>query len=141
MTSTQTRNKTYQDILESLPKKRSAVFESILSAGFASIEDVCDDLSLQKNEVSGRITELKSLYLIKEIGNNKTKKNHTQTVYSAVEQSERRWLMTNDLHEQKRREENLVFNLTLVTGFTKELVFTELKKVESKIKQIEKLLN
>lgn len=96
---------------------------------------------MQKNEVSGRITELKSLYLIKEVGNNKTKKNHTQTVYSAVEPSERMWLMTNDLHEQKRREENLVFNLTLVTGFTKELVFAELKKVESKIKQIEKLLN
>lgn len=79
--------------------------------------------------------------MIKEVGNNKTKKNHTQTVYSAVEPSERMWLMTNDLHEQKRREENLVFNLTLVTGFTKELVFAELKKVESKIKQIEKLLN
>lgn len=139
--STENRNATYIDIVGGLPEKRLSVYKSIEWFGSASIENICEQLSLPKNEVSGRITELKSLYLIKEIGSEMSKKNHSQTVYGIVEESERNWLMTNDLHEQKRHLENLQFNLTNVSGFANDILVKEIEKTKTKINNIEKLLN
>lgn len=139
--STENRNATYIDIVGGLPEKRLAVYKSIEWFGFASIENICDQLSSPKNEVSGRITELKSLYLIREIGSEKSKKNHSQTVYSIVHESEREGLMIESLHENKRISENLEFNLSRVSGFANDVLVKEIDKLKSKINQIEKLLN
>lgn len=138
--STENRNATYINIVGGLPEKRLSVYQSIERLGFASIENICDQLDLPKNEVSGRITELKSLYLVKEVGSEKSKKNHSQTVYSIVHESEREGLMIESLHEEKRRFENLQFNLTKVTGFANDIIVKEIDKTKSKISQIEKLL-
>lgn len=138
--STENRNATYIHIVGGLPEKRLAVYKSIEWFGFASIENICEQLSLPKNEVSGRITELKSLYLIREIGSEKSKKNHTQTVYSIIHESERERLMIESLHETKRSLENVDFNLNCVTGYSNDILTKEHYKLKSKINQIEKLL-
>jgi len=139
--STQNRNVTYIDIVGGLPEKRKAVYQQIEFMGKASIEDISQNLVAGKNEVSGRITELKSLYLIREIGSEKSKKNHIQTVYSIVHESEREGLMIESLHETKRCLENVEFNLNCVTGYSNDILTKEHDKLKSKINQIEKLLN
>lgn len=141
--SIENRNKTFFKIKYGLSKRRGEVYLAIkdIQCGKATIEEVCALLNKPKNEVSGRISELKSLYLIKEIGSEKSKKNHTQTVYSIVHESEREGLMIESLHETKRNYENIQFNLTCVTGYANDLLIKELDKLKTKINQIEKLLN
>lgn len=141
--SIENRNKTFFKIKYGLSKRRGEVYLAIqdIQCGKATIEEVCSFLNKPKNEVSGRISELKSLYLIREFGSNKSSKNHSQTIYSIVENEKERYdLMIEDLHEQKRRLENLDYNLQKVTGFTNDLVVKERDKVKTKINQIEKLL-
>jgi len=67
-TSILNRNQAFFDIISDLSNKRKSVYNSINKSSNITCREIAKDLSLPINSITGRVTELKNMFLIVESG-------------------------------------------------------------------------
>lgn len=86
MTSINNRNESYKGVVDRLPQKRKEVYELIKSNPNITIQEAAEKLGKPINEVSGRFTELKEVFLIIELDNKTNgRSGFKNTSYCAVD--------------------------------------------------------
>ena len=140
--STQNRNGVYFSQIEKLKGRRKTVFKLIKTYGFISAHQIAKKMRLSLNCVSGRLTELKDMFLIVEaakIHNDKTKV--LNTLWRVVRQDERTDLVNAKYQELINTRDGLIndFNLN-ISDITKEVLEKELKKINKKIEMLNESL-
>ena len=73
--------KTYDEIIEHLPKRRSQVYKKIYDLKEATLEQICNHLGLLPHKVSGRLTELKEANLIEHFKDVQSSDDRQVSVY------------------------------------------------------------
>ena len=134
------RNETYEKIKEKLSESRRVVYESIADLGQTDLDTICFNLNRTKNELSGRITELKFYGLIKEVGDNiSSRSNNKVTLYTLTTPEEQIEIVNQTFVELREKSDSLVndYNLGL-SKFSINLIKNEIRKINAKIKQLEK---
>lgn len=134
------RNETYEKIKEKLSESRRVVYESIADLGQTDLDTICFNLNRTKNELSGRITELKFYGLIKEVGDNiSSRSNNKVTLYTLTTPEEQIEIVNKTFVELREKSDSLVndYNLGL-SKFSINLIKREIRKINAKIKQLEK---
>lgn len=134
------RNETYENIMDKLPEARRMVYETIYDLGRAKLSDVCFNLNKTKNEVSGRITELKFFGLVKEIDvaiSNRS--NNKVTVYTCTTSTERIEIVNKRYQELINERDALIndFNLKM-SPYSLVLITKEKNRINKKIVQLSK---
>lgn len=140
MLSVINRNETYKNIIEKLPNSRKVVYEVIYQLGYSSLDEVCFNLNKTKNELSGRITELKYFGLIKEVSDGiSSRSNNKVTVYSCTTQEERISIVNKRyislIEEQKKLESDFIEGISI---FTLDLIKKRISSIKKKINQLSK---
>jgi hypothetical protein len=141
-TSIANRNATYLAILENLPKKRGKVYEAIKIFGVASTQDIAKYLNVDDSSISGRFTELKRCFLIKEVGfKDSTKSNNKTITYTVTTDEERIDLVNKKFVELRDKKDALIQDQILhpLCEYSQEVMTKEIAKLETKIKNLEKV--
>lgn len=140
--ATNNRNRAFVNLIEKLPAKRQLVYSLIKENEPCTLEDLCNKYGLEKN-VSGRFTELKSSCLIKEFGSKINEATNNQnTFYKTVTSDERIDLINLNYGELIEKKDALINDYNLgVSSFSRVLLDKELKKIKSKIKNLENSLD
>jgi len=144
MSVDQTSIAAYHSILETLPKKRKQVYNTLLALGKASLERIASYMNKRPSDISGRITELKKCFLIKEVFTAESQRTgNTVTVYTCTTDEERVDLV-NDRYIELIRERDLITNdLNLFKGISqasRRTLLDRLKKTSNEIKALRKVL-
>ena len=129
------RNISYFQIVDKLPQKRKTIFELIKRHEPCTAWELCSQSMLPVNEVSGRITELKRLFLVVECGKKENRfTGHFNTVYRKATEEERVRLINAEFVRLRDVKDDLINGLNLgVIGVTKQIVLKELKKINKQI--------
>lgn len=143
-TSIRNRNQSFQSIISDLPERRQYIFKFIEKYPNVSAQEISERTMLPINEITGRITELKSTFLIVENGDRENKFTHKKnTVYRAVQNVDERIDLVNAafirLREMKEKLEN-DFHLG-VSVFSRKLIEKEVTKIKARIHSLDKVLN
>lgn len=134
------RNETFEAIKEKLSESRRVVYQAIADLGQTDLDTICFNLNRTKNELSGRITELKFYGLIKEVGDNiSSRSNNKVTLYILTTPEEQIEIVNKTFVELREKSDSLVndYNLGL-SKFSINLIKREIRKINAKIKQLEK---
>ena len=141
MLSTFNRNEAFHTVVDKLPEKRKQVYLAIKEKGRATALEISLHFMKPINEVTGRITELKELCLIKESGSSKN--NYTRcnnTLYSVCSDEERIDLINSKYQDLIDRRDALVndYNLNL-SDYTKEYLVKQISSIDSKINKLKEI--
>lgn len=141
--SIQNRNEIYLSIYDSLPKRRALIYKKINQYEPCSALDIEKITGMKVNKFSGRITELKNSFLIKEVGLKHYKKNCSSTQYSIIRNAnERVDLINAEFVRLRDKRDSLLSDYHMgLSAFTKYLLKKELKKIDDKIKGLENILD
>jgi predicted transcriptional regulator len=142
MQSINNRNATYLAILENLPKQRRKVYEAIKLFGVASVQKIAEYLNCDPSDISGRFTELKNCFLIKEVSTVKSNKSKNKVVqYTLTTDDERIDLVNKKFVELKNKKDALIQDQILhpLCEYSQEVITNEIAKIETKIKNLEKV--
>ena len=140
--SIENRNRTYASLVENLSQSRKLVYDAIKKLGTVSLDKVCFYLGKPKNALSGRITELKSQFFIKEVGIEKSGcSQNSVTLYAITTEAERIELINRRYSELRSEKDALIndYNLDL-SSLSKELLKKELGKLSKEQKTLEIML-
>jgi len=140
--ATNNRNRAFINLIDKLPAKRQYVYSLIKENEPCTLEYLCNKYGLEKN-VSGRLTELKSSCLIMEFGSKINEvTNNQNTLYRTVGNDERINLINLNYGELIEKKDALINDYNLgMSSFSRELLDKELKKIKSKIKNLENILD
>lgn len=138
--SIKNRNETYINILDKLSNARKAAYQVISELGFASLDEVCINTNKTKNELSGRITELKHFGLIKEVSSGvSSRSNNKCTIYSCTSLEERIMIVNRHyvklIDEQKKLESDFHLNLS---KYSLCVIKTRIISIKRKINELSK---
>lgn len=130
------RNQTFYDIQEHLPVKRKQVYVIIAANKFSTIETVARKLGKQKNEISGRFTELQDDFLIKAVG-----RKNGFTVFAPTTEDERIDLINKEFVRLRDQRDKIVDDLNTLdlTPYSKEILKKEVDKIEVSIKRLDNI--
>jgi len=146
MKSIQNRNNTFNSLIDNLPSKRKEVYKVIKRLVKCSLDDIINEIGVNKNEISGRITELKETCYIKECEESKisTRSNNKVTVYECIfDNIQRKELLEKSLDKIDNDIFLLSFYLLPNSQTPERLIYLinkDLKYLESKSKRINKEL-
>lgn len=150
MTSTQVRNETYYKVLGSLIKSRKRVFEAITELGEATNNQIADHLGLKINQVTGRVTELQEMFLIKGTKSEKGKQTGFQhTVWATIPEDQREELFKRFVNDSETKIERLSDDLEqMVSGVdhnycqeSRDAVIKKMNSLSNRLKRIRKVWN
>lgn len=139
----QNRNLAFVNIIDKLPQKRQLIYKLIKKHEPCTLEEICNIYGFNRT-VSGRLTELKNACLILEHGSKVSESSNNKcTVYKTVSNPNERINLINlsyaDLVEKK---DSLINDYNLgMSQFSRDLLDKELVKINSKIKNLEKILD
>ena len=134
----------YQNIADKIPKRRRKVFEQFVKNPRSTVWEIADLIGWNRNEVSGRVTELRQSFLIVECG---TKQNHEtnqkNTVYTPIESEVKRTHLINThisalTHEVDAIQSDLDFGL--VTPVSRKELQKRVNKLKINISRLQKLI-
>ena len=140
-TSIENRNNAYFQNIEKLSQRRKTVYKLIENYGQLTAQEIKEKMVLGINQVSGRISELQELFLIKsvasKINNRSNKKN---TVWSITTKNERNDLINAKYVELRNKRDILINDLNLkISKTSKYLLKKEINKINTLISNLEKL--
>ena len=143
MKSIENRNKAFASIVEQLPLKRKQVYNVIKELGRCSLDDIAEHLWVTKNEISGRVTELKETGYIVESDDVKksTRSNNAVTIYMPVlNNDDRLFLLILNRVYLNNKLESLSIDLTnkALSQITLDLIKIEKKKLSVKFNRVQK---
>lgn len=142
-TSIQNRNKSYTSIVGKLSKKRKKIYQLIKDNEPCSSVDIRNKHHIPINEIVGRVTELKDMCLIEEVGIKKNEwSKQNNTVYRTIKSISQRIDLINQKYVELRDYRDQIindYNLGL-NNATKEVLKKELKKTYNKINALTKVL-
>ena len=137
--ATQNRNRAYFEITEKLNKKCQLILELIKENKGITRQELSDKYCIPINEVSGRITELEKMCLIRAIGSSKNSvTNKFNTIYKAIH-GER---LIIEMRNQKAQElidirNGMVNDYILgMSPHTKALIENEKRKIEKELRLV-----
>ena len=143
-TSVLNKNLAYTSIVDKLPKKRKEVFNTISTLGKASLENIARFLNCRPSDVSGRVTELKNMFLIKEFCSAKSQRTkNSVTVYTLTSEDERIHLVNVRFIELRREKDRLTNDLNLhkeLSQALRRIALDRISKIEKEIKSLEKVI-
>lgn len=130
------RNRTFHEIQEHLPKNRKQVYNIISENEFSTIETVAKRLGKQKNEISGRFTELQDAFLIKAIS-----RNNGFTAFEVTTEDERIDLINKEFVRLRDKRDKIVNDLNTLefTPQSKEILKKEVDKIDLLIKRLDNI--
>lgn len=138
------RNEAYTKIINKLPRKRKEVFTALTTLGKASLENIASFMNRRTSDISGRITELKKCFLIKEFCSAKAQRtNNPVTVYMLTNEDERVDLVNERFIELRTEKDRLTNDLNLFKGLsqaTRRIVLDRLKKIDKEINDLSKAI-
>ncbi len=140
--STENRNKAFNKMLSELPEKRKLILGIITQYNGITAHKISELYSIPINQVVGRITELKDRCLIYESGSiTNVKTDHLNTLYRSVDDKyDYKRLVEESLDSNFIAKQELESALDLSSGYAKEVLGKELKKINSKLNFIYKNL-
>ena len=138
--SIQNRNESFVKNIEKLSLRRKAVYKIIAQYGFLTSHQIKDKMRLGINQVSGRITELKDMFLIIEAGTVINIKSNTHnTLWKVTNEQERIDLVnkryTALIDEQKQLESDYHLG---VSNYGLEAIKSRIKKIKKQIEALSK---
>lgn len=138
--SIKNRNEAYK-MIGNLSEKRTLIWKVILENPNITIQMIAYKLGVPINEVSGRVTELKERFLIKEIGSRYEQSKTKHTCYDIiVDNSERIHLINLRYIELRTQKEDILsdyfFNKKEVT---RQILKKELNRISKKITALDKV--
>lgn len=136
------RNRAFDEV--PITKRQQEVLSTLTELGKASLDSVCNKLGKPKNELSGRITELKEeKFLIKEIESEKSScSNNAVTVYMRMSPDERieklnaRFAQLRDLHDSLINDLNL--NIKTLSKHSEMVLRNKIMETAGKLRKLEK---
>lgn len=138
------RNDAYFKIIDSLPEKRKQIFKMYEENYPCSRQDISEKYLIPINEVSGRTTELSnSFYLVQNGSKENRWTGKKNTTYRPVKDMNERIDLINARFVFLRDKKDKIvndFNLG-VSEFTREIIKNEIKKINSQINLLTKILN
>lgn len=134
------RNDAFHSNLEKLSQRRKTVYRIIKNYGQITASQIKDKMMLGINQVSGRITELKKMCLIVEVGSVKNEKSNTNnTLYRTTTKNEQIDLINKRyqelIDEQKELEND--YNLGL-SNYSLEVIKKRISGIKKEINQLSK---
>ena len=133
------RNTAYHGIIENLPEKRGLVLQLISENKGITTQEISEKYFLPINEVSGRISELTKMCLIRSIGSRENRHTgYLNTVYQAITN---KTLVVN-LRNQKAQElidkrDSLVNDYLLgMSELGKGILELEKRKIEKELRWV-----
>jgi len=138
------RNEAYKSIIGELPERRQYIFQMLEQVPNSSAWDIADITEMPFNQVAARITELKDLFLIIEVGskiNPKSKKSNT--LYRVVTNLDERIDLINEAFvEYRENKEKLERDYHAgVSTLTKAMIKKEIDKIKYQINSLSKILD
>lgn len=144
MQSILNRNQSFRELLATnLGVRQRYILELIIDKPIITAFELSEKTFLPINEITGRITELKEFFMIKECGtkiNPHTDKGNTQ--YRAIMDPDERIDKINARFvELRSKKESLELDYILNLGdLTRSMINKEIKRINSKIKKLENLI-
>lgn len=142
-TAIQNRNEAFHINTEKLSLRRKTVYKIIKTYGLVSAQQIKDKMRLGVNQVSGRITELKEMFLIKEEGSVLNRNTNVRNTLYAVTTKDEQVDLVNaryqELVDEKKSLEN-DYHLG-VSEYGLEAIKNRIKKIDKKINVLSKILN
>ena len=138
------RNGAYEKLIDKLPKKRKEVFTALTTLEKASLETISSFMNRRTNDISGRITELKKCFLIKEFCSAESQRTgNSVTVYTLTTEDERIDLTNKRFIELRTEKDRLTNDLNLHKGLSQALrriVLDRISKIEKEIKDLSRAI-
>lgn len=142
MITEEVRNSVYQAIIDDLPEKRRIVFQAIKNIGKATIKDIQGLTKWPKNSISGRITELRQLFMIKPVATEDGNlKSDQYTVYEIVTNDQERLdMMRGWLRDAEEKQDNLSQDLNeTISADGYRVISKDLEKLKDRIRKVKEL--
>jgi DNA-binding Lrp family transcriptional regulator len=143
-TSILNRNEAYNSIIEKLPKKRKEVFNVISVLGKASLENIAKFLKCRPSDISGRITELKKCFLIKEFCSADSRRTgNPVTVYILTTEDDRIDSVNEKFIELRTERDRITNDLNLNKALSQALRrigLDRINKINKEIKALKKVI-
>lgn len=141
MKSTENRNESFKGVVDRLPQKRKEVYELIQSNPNITIQEAGEILVKPINEVSGRFTELKEVFLIIESENKINGRSGFKNVsYRILKAEIAHDLVVLELSKLMDKIDKLRFDSSRCAhDFSIDLLNSEAKKLESKLNRIRRV--
>lgn len=152
--SIKNRNETFKSIVDKLPAKQLAVYKIIaLVQTPVTLDELCNLMAhvnyagnivkKPKNELSGRVTELKQSFFIKEVETDaKGKTGKSVTAYERVGKSQQLILIRNEIFDLTFKLERLELDQKLsLSPFSRMLLKKAELRFKRKIKELKNLLD
>ena len=132
------RDTAYSTLVDKLSLRRKVVYQLIKKYGPISGEQIADKMRIRLNEVSGRITELSQLRLIKYAGSTQsTRSKLANSIYKVTIPAEREEIIKVDIIRYRNQIEDLKFDLTGVfSSFGEAVIRKEITRVENLLNNI-----
>jgi hypothetical protein len=138
------RNDAFLQIVEKLPKKRKEVYNAISTLGKATLDNIAKYLKCRTNDISGRVTELKKCFLIKEVFSACSQRTgNSVTVYSICTEEERIDLVNERYVELTRKKDSITNDLNLnrqLSQASRRTLLLEIEKINKDIKALKKVI-
>lgn len=136
----QNRNDAFHSNIEKLSQRRRNVYRIIRNYGQITASQIKDKMRLGINQVSGRITELKKMCLIIEVGSVKSEKsNVNHTLYRITSKNEQIDLVNKRyqdlINEQKELENDYHLGLS---KHSLEIIKKRISGIKKEINQLSK---
>lgn len=141
MKSVENRNESFKGVVDRLTQRRKEVYELIKSNPNITIQEAGEKLGKPINEVSGRFTELKEVFLIVESENKINGRSGFKNVSYCVLKSElAKELAVVELSKLMDKIDMIRFDSSRCQyGFVVDLLNSEAKKLESKLNRIRRV--
>lgn len=136
--SIQTRNQAYLEVLGSLPEKRRIVYQTIRLLGRATNKQIAEFLNWPINCVTGRVTELAKMFLVKsESKDDQTLTGYEHAIWQPVESVEEWEALMNRFIEQASQKVRLMeADLSQeLSRESKSILEKEISRIKSRIKK------
>ena len=138
----QNRNESFFIDTEKFSARRKTVYNLIRDYGALTAPQIKAKMVLGINQVSGRITELKDSFYIKEAGSIMNEKsNKPNTLYKVTGENERIDLINATFIDLRNERDILINDLNLLnlSQITRERTKARIKKIDSQIFNLENI--
>ncbi len=141
-TAIQNRNECFFTNAETLGARKKTVYKIIESYGKLTAQEIKEKMVLGVNQISGRLTELSDLYLIKESGSKFNEKSDRPNTLWEITTPDERIDMVNTAFINLRSERDTLINdlnLLNLSQITRDRTFKRVRTIDKQIFNLENI--
>ncbi len=140
--SIKNRNESFHKLTDKLGERNKTAYNLIKKYRGLTSHQIKEKMILGLNQVSGRITELKDLFLIKESGSRKNEKSDCKNTFWVITSiEERRDLVDAEFIKLRTNRDEIIdtINTQSLKTYIENILILELKRVKKSIRNLERI--